>query len=122
MTDVRTLTWVIPNGSSVSNGIRAEDVALYGLTAPIMTTNTAYLYLEASDDPDSVADASATWLPVYDEAGTRISFAVSTSESRRIAMDTALDRLGRVRVKAVTSAGGAVNQSGAKTITPRFRG
>ena len=122
MSDPRTTDFVIALGASASQSVRSEDLYLHGLRAPTMEATTTMLYLETTEDADTVVDASATWDPVFTAAGTRVSFAVSAAAPQRVQLDTPFGRFGRVRLVAVTAGGVAVVQTAAKTIKPRWSG
>ena len=130
MPDPHAETFVIPDGASVSNSIREGMYSLVAIRTPAMTAATVYLYFETTEDthPDDdpvngVADAAATWDPVFDYANAAVRVTISATAARRIQLDTTkFQRLGRVRVKAMQTDGTTVQaQTGTKTIKPKFK-
>lgn len=129
-TEPHSARLIIPDGSSVSNSVVERFNSLVAIRVPAFTTGTAYLLFETTEDnhPDNdpvtgVSDGSATWDPVFDYNGNPVRVSVSATEARRIQVDTTkFQRFGRFRVKAVQSDGAtAQNQTGAKTIVPKFK-
>jgi hypothetical protein len=106
------------NVSSSAN-VNLNRLELAGIKAPAFEANTAYLLPQITDDGWSTADADATWQDVYDEAGTQVSIAVSTTARRAVfSVDYAGLMSGRMRFKAVQAdKSTAVNQDG-QSVSP----
>ncbi len=110
------MSWIIPDGESVSNSTWYGLEAIVSALAPIMTATTTKLQLQASAQPMSVLDADVTdWADVTVE-GSPVAFSASDSAATADGLTT-LARFNRARVSAETDAGVAVPQSGAKVIT-----
>jgi hypothetical protein len=114
-TDPETSTWVWTTTQfSSSADVNLNRLELCGLKAPAFEALTGALMLQTTDHGWDTADASATWVDAYDEAGTAISVIVGTTARRvHFSVDYAGLRAGRCRWKATQAdKSTAVNQSG----------
>jgi hypothetical protein len=123
MTDIRTLTFVIPKDASVSNSIDGQHLSLIALDIPALEATTTQLEIQHTAALPSVLDADATWKPIYDKGTSLLRVTVIAGTPRFSYLSPGPDglRLGRIRLRAATDAGVAVSQATAlRTILPHF--
>lgn len=117
-------SFVIPQSASASNSISAGYLTLVGLDVPALETTTTKLEIQYTRDGPEVADASATWKPIYDKGTTKLAVTVIAATPRYSYLIPGSDGLafGRIRLVAATDAGVPVAQAtAARTIVPRFQ-
>lgn len=119
----RSVSFVIPQNASVSNGISfsatAQPLILVGLRVPVTEATTTQLAVQVSFDNDSVVDGSATWLDVF-SGSTQLRATTTAGTARYCEVQGASAYpLPRVRLVATTDANAAVSQAtAARTVVP----
>ena len=124
--DPRSQTLEIPKDDSKSNSIYTEGLRLVAFQTPAMEATTVKCHFLGTFDL-TTADASVTWLPILNSAGTQLFITVSASVAQLVALDdeeaAQISHFPRVIIQATTtSAAVPVVQATAKrTFRPVIR-
>jgi hypothetical protein len=110
---ISSFQFTIPNGTATSNGHNLGGMVIASISSPAAWT-AADLQFEAS------FDGGTTWLPVYDDAGTRVVIASAAFAAGRAYVNKAvLEQLaGLTWIRLVSS----VNQGADRVLYMQAKG
>lgn len=107
---------IIANGASASASFRLHHGKISGIKVPTPWTATAIeLHFEVTDSPFSVADGSATWVRLRDQAGADIAL-TGIVAGAAIQLSTVIGPWPRIRIVGTDAADAGVNQAAERTL------
>ena len=125
--DPTAQTWVFPAAAATANESSSIFISglyeLIGFYWEAMEATTAKVFMEVAEDAPSVVDASATFVPVWDSGGTRVTLTQVFTAAGYTAFSPDNIILGPIRVRLVayaTDGSTGVDQD-EQVVMPQFR-